>query len=58
MAKFGPNGAAIGSGESVSDRDYALTDEKPKIRRVLLACFLCGICASISVAITYNCDYS
>ena len=51
MAEFGPNGAAIGSGDPVSDRDYALTDEKPKIRRVLLACFLCGICASISVAL-------
>lgn len=51
MVEFGPHGAVVESDGTVPERDYAVPDKKPKIRRVLLACFLCGICASISVAL-------
>ncbi|WP_084399758.1 hypothetical protein [Henriciella aquimarina] len=49
MPEFGANGAVTG-GLREPPRDYA-GYEKPKIRRVILACFLCGIAASISVAL-------
>ena len=47
MPDFGPNGAVVAE----STRDYAVADEKPKIRRVALACFLCSLAASIAVAL-------
>lgn len=50
MTEFGPNGAVMAR-DSVPGRDYAHGDARPRIKRVLLACFLCGICASISVAL-------
>ena len=50
MREFGPNGIVVATGDTPG-RDYATDEARPKIRRVLLACFLCGICASISVAL-------
>ncbi|MEQ8556878.1 MAG: hypothetical protein RIB03_01040 [Henriciella sp.] len=50
MVDFGPNGTVYYAGTNPA-RDYAAGDEKPRIKRVALACFLCGICACICVAL-------
>lgn len=50
MAEAGSNGTVTNSGVTPV-RDYASSGEKPKIRRVLLACFLCGVCAPVAVAL-------
>lgn len=46
MAEFGPNGAVI---TPPSPQDYTIA--KPKLKRVGLACFLCGVAACLSVAL-------
>ena len=48
MAKIGPNGTVLAADTSPA-RDYLADHDRPRVRRVLLATFLCGICASISV---------
>lgn len=51
MPEFGPNGT-ISAATSSPVRDYAVEDgETPRIRRVALACFLCGVAASITVSL-------
>lgn len=51
MAEFGPNGAVLRA-FTTPERNYAsAATERPRIRRVVLACFLCGVCACISVAL-------
>ena len=49
MPESGSNGLSFDSGPGTV-RDYG-SSEKPRIRRVLLATFLCGIAASVSVAL-------
>jgi len=49
LTEFGPNGVVLNHDERTA-RGY-VSVEKPRIRRVLLACFLCGIAASVSVAL-------
>ncbi|MEM1036334.1 MAG: hypothetical protein AAGI14_06195 [Pseudomonadota bacterium] len=46
MAEFGPNGAVI---TAPTQADYAAAP--PKIKRVALACFLCGVAACLSVTL-------
>lgn len=46
MAEFGPNGTVI---TAPTAADYTIS--APKLKRVGLACFLCGIAASLCVAL-------
>ncbi len=52
MTEFGPNGTVLSSPANAPDTasDYTIHEPK-KIKRVALACFLCGVNACISVAI-------
>lgn len=50
MPEFGPNGTVIREA-TTGPRGYGDSTERPKVRRVLLATFLCGVCASITVAL-------
>lgn len=50
MAKFGRNGTVIEGSGTEPARSYS-SDEKIRIKRVALAVFLCGIAASILVAL-------
>jgi len=50
MTEFGENGAVVSGGSSPRRRPgYRV--EKPKLKRVGLACFLCGVAACVSVAL-------
>ena len=50
MTDFGPNSAVLERTHEASSRSYG-ADPRTKVRRVLLAVFLCGIAASILVAL-------
>lgn len=50
MAEFGENGVVRGPSSAELARAYS-SAERPKMRNILLACFLCGIAASILVAL-------
>ncbi|MEM5517038.1 hypothetical protein WNY37_08745 [Henriciella sp. AS95] len=51
MTEFGTNGAIVGTRDERNDDYRADRDGRIRIRRVALACFLCGIAASITVAL-------
>ncbi|RIJ33250.1 hypothetical protein [Henriciella algicola] len=50
MASFGPNGAVVREADEANVRDYS-TAAPTRIKRVLLGVFLCGIAASLLVAL-------
>lgn len=50
MASFGPNGAVLSNANEAVSRDYG-TAAPTKIKRVALGVFLCGIAASLLVAL-------
>lgn len=50
MAEFGPNGTVIGSPSEAADAGYTVSTDT-KIKRVGLACLLCGIGACFLVAL-------
>ncbi len=52
MVQFGPNGTVTGSASASSSAPSSYSvPTKGKLKRVALACFLCGVAACISVAI-------